>query len=54
MENGFADFFFNETNDDSLAIDERNTINLQRAIDQFYDGDPTLSQLYNGDIHSMQ
>ena len=37
-----------------LAIDHRNTINLQKAIDQYYDGDLTLDQLHNGDLHSMQ
>ena len=39
-----------------LAIDHRNTINLQKAIDQYYDGDLALEQALNlyKDYHQYQ
>ena len=44
------------TNRTNLAIDKSNTINLQKAIDQYYDGELSMdySLLHNGDILSMQ
>lgn len=42
------------TNKSSLAIDHRNTINLQKAIDKYYDGDLSLDEQHNGDIHFLQ